>query len=214
MNCSSESGMVQFYADTTLHLVSELSEFWCLSTVTWAKVAFLTSSIFWVRLAAETRSCVKRLISIRSSLVIVSSSCFWQGPSWEVVVVWSVSRRFRYVPARTHAMWCRDQVLQCHSSSVTETKLFRCVINWLLYWLVLRSRISFILAALEPWLSSDFWSKTSSFPVNICLNWIIKEKCILVEIVFGFVLSNSDLGTHWPIRCLINTKPKVKTVAK
>ena len=190
--------MVQLYRGTSLHHVLKLTELMSLLSITWSEVTFLSSSILWIILWTEAGSGVKCLISIWSSFIIISSSSFWQSPSWVVRVTWGQCWCLGNVSAGTHTVWCWYQVFERLSSSVTECELFRGMIYRLLNRSILRTRISLCRASLESWLSTNLRCFNSCLSVNIGLYWIIKEQCILIEIILWFIFANSHLCTHRP----------------
>ena len=151
-------GMMKFYTSTTLHLISKLSQFGSLCSITWSKMTLLPSSIFWVRLSAKTGSSIIGLVSVWPSFVIVSSSSFGKGPSREVCMRWSMSGSFWNISSWTNTIWCRNQIFQSLSSPKTKGILLRSVVNWLFNWLILWTRICFRRAPLESWFSSNLRS--------------------------------------------------------
>lgn len=190
--------MVQLYRGTSLHHVLKLAELIGLLSITWSEVTFLSSSILWIVLCTESRPSVKRLISIWSSFIIISSSSLWQCPSWVVLVTRGQCWWLGNVSARTYTVWCWYQVFERLPSSVTECELFRGMVDWFLNRSILRTWISLCRASLESWLSTDLRCFYSCLSVNICLYWIIKEQCILIEIILWFILPNSHFCTHRP----------------
>ena len=194
--------MIEFYASPSLHLIFECAKLISLSTITRTKMWFLASSILWVGLSSEGGSGIVSLISVWSPSFVGSSSSFRESPSWEVLFFRWVGTSFRDVSARSNTIGRWSLIFDYLTSSCTEGIFFWIFVNWLFLWSVLWSWVLFKVSTLEPWLCSDFWSQASWFSWDVCFNWIIKEQSVLIKVIFRFIFSNSDFGSHWPVGCL------------
>ena len=194
--------MIQLDRRASLHLVLESTELVRLSTSTRSEVALLTSLVLRVTLLSESRSCVVSLVPVGSHLILRWSSSLGQSPSWEVLLVRWFSTSLWDVSSWAHTSGSGSLVLQCLTSSKTKGVLFWPLEDGLFFGQILRPWVLLQVSSLEARFSSDLGSQTPFFSSKIGFDWVVKEQGVLVEVVLGLVLSDSDFGSHGPSRGL------------
>lgn len=116
--------MLNSYAGTTAHLVSEGTKSLLLVTVRTAEMCVLGCSVLAGGLNAEATSHIISLMFVELFDSRLWTRCFRQSPSWHVLLSRRVGCRFWNIATRTNSSWSRDLVLETSTStSPTECVL-------------------------------------------------------------------------------------------
>lgn len=179
--------VVAFNACSSLHCVLKRAQLIWIISRRWAKVSFLLASVLAQLLIAKSRMCIVGLILIKLEWV-TASACFWQSPSWHVLLIWGIWRCFWNISAWSNWSRCWNQVLQTSlASAITKWIVCSSAENRFLGWVILRSRNLFKCIWLHSGFCANLWCSTPWSFTQVSLDWIIKEKRIFIEVIFGFL---------------------------
>ena len=119
--------MLNSYAGTTAHLVSEGTKSLLLVTVRTAEMSVLGSSVLAGGLNAEATSHIISLMFVELFDSRLWTRCFRQSPSWHVLLGRRVGCCLWYIATRTDSSRSRDLVLE----TSTSTSPSECVLGLL-----------------------------------------------------------------------------------
>lgn len=168
-----------------MHLILKSTQSVTVFATRRSEMANLGASFLGVTLSSKAWLCVVSLMVIIFLECLIRTTSLRQGPSWLISLSWWQYCMFGGISTGTNWSRCRGLILKSIGSTLETKSVVRCSLIFRFFLrIVLRTWVSFHIVHLHSWFSSDLRCGASLLTSKICVNWVIQEQCIFVEIVF------------------------------